>query len=53
MANRRNYSSDRAGRTAMRYNETYIYGNTVRKVQAEPRRQERKEEFEQPRKKDE
>lgn len=27
----------------MRYNETYIYGNTVRKVQPEPRRQEREE----------
>lgn len=40
MANRRNHSSTGAGRTAMRYNETYIYGNTVRKVQPEPQRRE-------------
>lgn len=36
----------------MRYNETYIYGNTVRKVQPEPRRQEREEVLEQPKKKE-
>lgn len=52
MANRRNYSSDRAGRTAMRYSETYIYGNTVRKAYAEPQRRQRERVPERPQKKE-
>jgi len=51
MANRRNYSSRRAERTAVR-NSEYIYGNTVRKAYAEPRRQEKERDFEQPQKKE-
>lgn len=52
MVNRRNYSSGRAGRTAMRYNEAYVYGNTVRKAYAEPRRYGQKEVSEQRKKKE-
>lgn len=52
MANRRNYSSAGTSRTAMRYNETYIYGNTARKLQAEPRRWEQDEVLERPKKKE-
>ncbi|MDD6441203.1 MAG: hypothetical protein PUG71_03700 [bacterium] len=52
MGHRRNYSPDRAGRTAMRYNEAYIHGNTVRKAYAEPRRHEPEEVLEQPKKKE-
>lgn len=43
MAERRNYSSYGERRTAMRYNEAYIYGNTVRKINAAPQRREREE----------
>lgn len=52
MVNRRNYSSGRAERTTMRNNEAYIYGNTVRKAYAEPRRHEREAVPEQPKKKE-
>lgn len=51
MANRRNDSSDRAGRMNMRYNEAYIYGNTVRKAYAEPQRREQEVVPEQPKNK--
>lgn len=51
MAERRNYSSKSERRTAMRYNEAYIYGNTVRKMDAAPQRRDWEEPQEQPRKK--
>ena len=43
MANRRNSNTQTIRRTAMRSDETYIYGNTVRKMQAVPKRADRKE----------
>ena len=52
MGNRRNYSSDRARRTTMSYDESYIYGNTVRKAYANPQRHESEEVFEKPKKKE-
>lgn len=53
MANRRNYSSYGTGRTAMRNNNTYIYGNTVRKIQSVPQRRDWEEDLpKQPKKKE-
>lgn len=52
MANRRNYRSQSAGRTAMHYNETYIYGNTARKLNTVPQRREWEEAPSQPKKKE-
>lgn len=43
MANRRNSRTQTIRRTAMRDNEAYIYGNTVRKMQAVPKRVDREE----------
>lgn len=43
MANRRNSNTQTKRRTAMRNDETYIYGNTVRKAQVVPKRTDREE----------
>ena len=43
MANRRNSNTQTTRRTAMRNDETYIYGNTVRKMQTVPKRADKKE----------
>lgn len=43
MANRRNSKAQTIRRTAMRDNETYIYGNTVRKMQAVPKQADTEE----------
>ena len=43
MANRRNSNTQTIRRTAMRSDGTYIYGNTVRKMQAVPKRTDREE----------